>query len=104
MPYEDGYKSGLNWPDAWMNHGEPGGPWVPRAGYSVSSGAVHACAMAGNIQWRRGWADGLQEKIRSGRSNPLIGTDENAKFHLISDSRTLPASLTGSPRDSSPRD
>jgi len=73
----EGYKSGLNWPDAWMSHGKPGGPWVPSTGSSLN----REQALAENKAWIAGWEKGLSEKIASGRFNPLIGTENNARFH-----------------------
>ena len=32
--HDDGFNSGLNWPDAWMNQGKPGGPWVPGSAHT----------------------------------------------------------------------
>jgi hypothetical protein len=77
----DGFQSGLNWPDAWMNHGKPGGPWVPSRGYNDKEKAVYEQLSAERTAWLAGWAKGLAEKIATGRINPLIGTDANAAFH-----------------------
>lgn len=79
--YQDGYQSGLNWPDAWMNHHEPGGPWVPSAGYDAGSRAVKAQFAAENHAWKDGWKIGLAEKIVTKRVNPFVGTDRNAAHH-----------------------
>ena len=85
--YDDGFKSGLNWSDAWMNHGHPGGPWVPSVGYRLNDPkwlAICEQAVAENKAWLKGWEAGLAEKIATGRINPLIGTDENAFYHARS--------------------
>jgi hypothetical protein len=78
--YNDGFKSGLNWPDAWMNDAAPGGPWVPY-GYDAKTNAAAIVARAENEAWRNGWKAGLTEKVASGRINPFRGTDKNAAFH-----------------------
>ena len=78
---EDGFKSGLNWPDKWMG-GKPGGPWVSSRGYDAKSQAIHDQLAAERTAWLAGWEKGLAEKIATGRINPLVGTDENARYHF----------------------
>ena len=79
--FDEGFSSGLNWPDAWMTHPKPGGPWVPSAGYDDKSRAANAKASAERKAWLEGWEKGLAEKISTGRINPLPGTDHNKHFH-----------------------
>ena len=75
--YENGFYTGLNWPDAWMDHKKPGGPWFP------SSGPSREQAVAENKAWREGWEVGLAEKITTGRINPKSNPDENGRYHVI---------------------
>ena len=79
--YNNGFYTGLNWPDAWTNHGKPGGPWIPSPGHNDKHRAAHAQAVAENKAWCEGWEAGQKEKVATGRNNPLIGTDENALYH-----------------------
>lgn len=79
--FNDGFNSGLNWPDAWMNHGKPGGPWIPSAGYDDKSRAANTLARAENKAWCAGWETGLAEKISTNRINPFSDTDKNAQYH-----------------------
>ena len=81
---EDGFNSGLNWPDAWMNHSKPGGPWVPSRGYNANTKekAVYEQLSAERTAWLAGWEKGLAEKVATGRVNPLTGTDNNARYHF----------------------
>lgn len=84
--HDDGFKSGLNWPDAWMTHGKPGGPWVPSSGFSFcrnpdKARETYNQLYAENKAWRDAWEKGLAEKIATGRINPLTGTDRNVVFH-----------------------
>jgi hypothetical protein len=80
----DGFKSGLNWPDAWMNlyRLQPGGPWVPSDVYGDKQKAIYMQLCTERTAWLAGWEKGLAEKIATGRINPLVGTDENARFHF----------------------
>jgi hypothetical protein len=78
---EDGFNSGINWPDTWMSHGKPGGPFVTSAGYDEKSRAMNAQLSAERTAWLAGWEKGLAEKIATGRINPLLGTDNNARYH-----------------------
>jgi hypothetical protein len=80
---KDGFNSGLNWPDAWMNDGKPGGPRVPNLGYRNDPKwiAVYEQTAAENKAWCAGWEAGLAEKISTGRINPFRGTEKNAQHH-----------------------
>lgn len=61
--YQEGYKEGLNWPDAWETHGEPGGPWIPGVGRTETSRLNHEQALRDNHDWVRGWKDGHAKKL-----------------------------------------
>lgn len=67
--YADGYKRGLEWPDAWETHGKPGGPWVYSAldsGDAVEYArrqAEAALSRRTNEAWRGGWARGHGLKL-----------------------------------------
>jgi hypothetical protein len=65
--WDEGYKCGITWPDAWETHGTPGGPFVCRA---MSNKAMHEQDLAENKAWREGWAKGHYVKVSTGRSNP----------------------------------
>lgn len=79
--HADGFKEGLNWPEIWMNHGKPGGPWVPSAGYDEKSRAASAQAGAERTAWLKGWDEGMAEKIATDRINPLGDPDKNVIYH-----------------------
>ena len=81
--HDDGFKSGLNWSDAWMDHGKPGGPWTPSRGYNNTPKWIETCEQlyAENKAWLKGWEEGLAEKIATGRINPHRGTDKNDYHH-----------------------
>lgn len=79
--YADGFKSGLNWSDAWESHGKPGGPWVPSKVLCRNSFAVYEQCAAERTAWLKGWEIGHCQKITTKRVNPLVGTDENARHH-----------------------
>jgi len=62
--YDKGFESGLLWPDAWENHGKPGGPyvytadcWAPRT-HHIWAQASRAAHQA----WMKGWEDGHRSK------------------------------------------
>lgn len=59
VQWDAGYKSGLEWPDIWETHGEPGGPFV-----------LNEQTRAENKAWREAWRKGHDEKLRTKRSNP----------------------------------
>ena len=65
--YDQGYQEGLAWPDAWENHGDPGGPYIYRG---QNTPAMAAQTLAENKAWREGWKKGHEIKISTGRSNP----------------------------------
>ena len=44
--------------------------------------AFAALPIAERTAWLAGWEKGLAEKIATGRINPLVGTDENARSHF----------------------
>jgi hypothetical protein len=79
--HDDGFRSGLNWPETWMAHGKPGGPFVTSAGYDEKSRAMHAQLSAERTAWCKGWEEGLAEKIATGRVNPLSDPEKNAAYH-----------------------
>jgi hypothetical protein len=68
--WDDGYRNGINWPDAWETHAEPGGPYIYGTGHN-SNKALHEQSKAENAAWREGWKKGHYVKISTGRKNPL---------------------------------
>jgi hypothetical protein len=82
--YDEGFKSGLNWSDAWKDH-TPGGPWVCGYGYSEKDHNIHDQMAAERASYLKGFEVGYAEKISTGRVNPFLGTDESARFHFAND-------------------
>lgn len=74
--YQAGFKCGLEWPDAWEAHGQPGGPWVHTGRKGVGDPyAEHAWATRrNNVAWRKGWDEGHVKKLASRSSEVARGT------------------------------
>ena len=62
--YVEGFESGFLWPDAWEDHGKPGGPWV-YSGQSNDPANItwHKASKAANQAWCKGWEDGHKSKL-----------------------------------------
>lgn len=57
--YVEGYDRGLNWPDAWEGHPEPGGPWF--------GGREFEQLRDENKAWREGWREGHADKLATAK-------------------------------------
>lgn len=66
--YDDGYKTGLEWPEKW-NH-RPGGPFVFSADYKDTVEWKQKARLSAdkNKAWLRGWDDGKkkQDELKKG--------------------------------------
>jgi ribosome modulation factor len=78
---QDGYQSGLNWPDTWEDHPKPGGPWVNGGRYTEKERQMAAQSSAERQAWLEAWERGHADKLAQGRVNPKRSTDENARHH-----------------------
>jgi len=58
-PYDDGYKTGLNWKKDYY----PGGPWVMYSGYGDTPEESKRCkqTQSNSREWHHGFKDGLKE-------------------------------------------
>lgn len=69
--YDEGYETGLNWPDIWENHGKPGGPYISSNYIQGQGWRYNQKSREENQDWCRGWEDGHKEKLKTKRSNGL---------------------------------
>ncbi len=52
--FNEGYQTGVKWPDKWKTHGAPGGPWV----YGGNSREDAEQSLLENEVWRNGYREG----------------------------------------------
>lgn len=57
--YDEGFDRGLNWPDKWESHGEPGGPFRGCSRFE----ALRKANLAYCDAWLRGWREGHEKKL-----------------------------------------
>ncbi len=63
--YRDGYSTGYTWTDSYR----PGGPWVPRDGFSNDPDWIAYCnhKAACNREYLRGFDEGLVKQLKRKR-------------------------------------